>query len=182
KGRSCLNLTELCGIVLIGVDLESHHRIRYFALSIVQHLRIIMAKQDNRRPPDSALPTFRERKAKFETDSGITIDRCHFPSNHQHDLGSPGEFPFTRGVYSSMYRGRLWTMRQYAGFATAEESNKRYRYLLENGTSGLSVAFDLPTQMGYDSDDPMAAGEVGKVGVAIDSLEDMEILFDNIQL
>jgi methylmalonyl-CoA mutase, N-terminal domain len=94
----------------------------------------------------------------------------------------PGEFPFTRGIQPTMYRGRLWTMRQYAGFATAEESNRRYRYLLANGVSGLSVAFDLPTQMGYDSDHPLAAGEVGRVGVAIDSIEDMATLFDGISL
>jgi methylmalonyl-CoA mutase N-terminal domain/subunit len=97
-------------------------------------------------------------------------------------LGYPGEFPFTRGIQPTMYRGRLWTMRQYAGFATAEESNARYRYLLAQGVSGLSVAFDLPTQMGYDSDHPLAAGEVGRVGVAIDSIEDMAALFDRIPL
>ena len=98
------------------------------------------------------------------------------------ELGQPGEFPFTRGIQPTMYRGRLWTMRQYAGFASAEESNARYRYLLANGVSGLSVAFDLPTQMGYDSDHPLAAGEVGRVGVAIDSVEDMATLFDGIPL
>src|SRR5438128_11323609 len=98
------------------------------------------------------------------------------------DLGFPGEFPFTRGVQPTMYRGRLWSMRQYAGFGTAEESNARYRYLLAHGVDGLSVAFDLPTQMGYDSDHPLAAGEVGRVGVAIDSIEDMAILFDGIPL
>src|SRR5262249_58056388 len=98
------------------------------------------------------------------------------------ELGDPGAFPFTRGIQPTMYRGRLWTMRQYAGFADAEESNKRYRYLLANGVSGLSVAFDLPTQMGYDSDDPLAAGEVGRVGVAIDSIDDMATLFDGIPL
>src|SRR6202012_380714 len=94
----------------------------------------------------------------------------------------PGQFPFTRGVHAAMYRDRLWTMRQYAGFSTAEESNKRYHYLLSQGVMGLSVAFDLPTQIGYDSDHDMSEGEVGKVGVAIDSLEDMEILFDGIEL
>jgi len=99
-----------------------------------------------------------------------------------HELGKPGEFPYTRGVYRDMYRGRLWTMRQYAGFGTAEESNRRYHYLLSQGTTGLSVAFDLPTQMGYDSDDPMAAGEVGRAGVAISSLADMELLFQGIPL
>ena len=97
-------------------------------------------------------------------------------------LGKPGEFPYTRGVYREMYRSRLWTMRQYAGFGTAEESNRRYRYLLSQGTTGLSVAFDLPTQMGLDSDSPMAAGEVGRVGVAISSLADMERLFEGIPL
>jgi methylmalonyl-CoA mutase N-terminal domain/subunit len=98
------------------------------------------------------------------------------------DLGYPGEFPFTRGIQPTMYRGRLWTMRQYAGFGTAAESNKRYRYLLSQGVSGLSVAFDLPTQIGYDSDHVLAAGEVGRVGVAIDSIEDMAALFDGIPL
>ena len=95
---------------------------------------------------------------------------------------NPGEFPFTRGIHASMYREKLWTMRQYAGFSTAEESNDRYHYLLRQGVMGLSVAFDLPTQIGYDSDHPMAEGEVGKVGVAIDSLEDMEALFKGIEL
>lgn len=124
---------------------------------------------------------------RFETSSGIELPSDFNPSNtdpvdYQRDLNSPGEFPFTRGIYPSMYRGRLWTMRQYAGYATAEESNARYKYLLAQGTTGLSVAFDLPTQIGLDSDDPMAAGEVGKVGVAIDSLEDMSRLFDGIPL
>src|SRR6478736_3275142 len=98
------------------------------------------------------------------------------------ELGFPGSFPFTRGIQPTMYRGRLWTMRQYAGFGTAAESNRRYRYLLDNGVTGLSVAFDLPTQMGYDSDHPLAQGEVGRVGVAIDSIEDMALLFDQIPL
>jgi methylmalonyl-CoA mutase, N-terminal domain len=102
--------------------------------------------------------------------------------DYETDLGAPGEFPYTRGIYPNMYRGRLWTMRQYAGYATAEESNARYKYLLAHGTTGLSVAFDLPTQIGLDSDDPLAVGEVGKVGVAIDSLEDMERLFAEIPL
>src|SRR5690242_14900863 len=97
-------------------------------------------------------------------------------------LGNPGEFPYTRGVYRDMYRTRLWTMRQYAGFGTADESNRRYRYLLSQGTTGLSVAFDLPTQMGMDSNHPMAAGEVGRVGVAVSSLADMQRLFDGIPL
>src|ERR1044071_3587468 len=103
-------------------------------------------------------------------------------SKCEKDLGAPGEFPYTRGIYPNMYRGRLWTMRQYAGYATAEESNARYKYLLAQGTTGLSVAFDLPTQIGLDSDDARSSGEVGKVGVAIDSLEDMERLFDGIPL
>src|SRR5256714_10391044 len=98
------------------------------------------------------------------------------------DLGEPGAFPYPRGPQASMYRGKLWTMRQYAGFSTAAESNKRYRYLLQRGTTGLSVAFDLPTQIGMDSDDPRARGEVGNVGVAIDSIEDVELLFDSIPL
>lgn len=124
----------------------------------------------------------KERKEKFTTDSNIEIERLYIQeTDYLSQLGFPGEYPFTRGVYPSMYRGRFWTMRQYAGFATAEESNERYRYLLGHGTTGLSVAFDLPTQIGYDSDHPIAEGEVGKVGVAIDSLEDMERLFDGIE-
>lgn len=121
---------------------------------------------------------------KFITDSGIPIEPIYLPTefSYTEKLNFPGEFPFTRGIYPTMYRSRLWTMRQYAGFGTAEESNRRYRYLLAHGTTGLSVAFDLPTQMGYDSDHPMAEGEVGKVGVAIDSLEDMEQLFEGIRL
>jgi len=124
-----------------------------------------------------------ERKNKFETDSQIEIERLYAPKENDYDdIGFPGEFPFTRGPYPTMYRGRFWTMRQYAGFANAEESNKRYKFLLEQGTTGLSIAFDLPTQIGYDSDHPIARSEVGKVGVAIDSLKDMEILFDGIEL
>jgi methylmalonyl-CoA mutase N-terminal domain/subunit len=125
-----------------------------------------------------------ERKRQFETDSGIAIEQLYLPEDfvYSDKLGNPGAYPFTRGVYPTMYRGRFWTMRQYAGFGTAEESNKRYRYLLAQGTTGLSVAFDLPTQMGYDSDHPMTEGEVGKVGVAIDSLEDVETLFSGIPL
>ncbi|CDM66912.1 acyl-CoA mutase large subunit family protein [Pyrinomonas methylaliphatogenes] len=128
-----------------------------------------------------------ERRQRFETSSGIELPNDFNPQNtdaidYDRDLGAPGEFPFTRGIRRNMYRGRFWTMRQYAGYATAEESNARYKYLLSQGTTGLSVAFDLPTQIGLDSDDPLAAGEVGKVGVAIDSLEDMERLFDGIPL
>ncbi len=115
------------------------------------------------------------------TDSGIPVDAVYGPADHG-DLGDPGSFPFTRGVYQDMYRGRVWTMRQYAGFGTAEETNERFRYLLDRGQTGLSVAFDLPTQMGYDSDASMAQGEVGRVGVAIDSLEDMRRLFHGIRL
>ncbi|MGD8405683.1 MAG: methylmalonyl-CoA mutase family protein [Anaerolineales bacterium] len=131
------------------------------------------------------LDRFPERKENFETSSGINIPRIGLPSESAPDyerLGFPGEYPFTRGIQPTMYRGRFWTMRQYAGFATAEESNKRYRYLLENGQTGLSVAFDLPTQIGYDADDPIAEGEVGKVGVSISSIEDMARLFDQIPL
>jgi len=127
-----------------------------------------------------------ERRARFATASGIEMDRVlapyDDPVDYLTDLGFPGQYPFTRGPYPTMYRGRLWTMRQYAGYATAEESNLRYKYLLEQGQTGLSVAFDLPTQIGYDSDHPLAEGEVGKVGVAIDSLEDMETLFSGIPL
>lgn len=128
-----------------------------------------------------------ERQDKFETISGIEIDTVYTPEdlpefNYANNLGYPGEYPFTRGVQPNMYRGRIWTIRQYAGFGTAEETNQRYRYLLEQGQTGLSVAFDLPTQIGYDSDHPLARGEVGKVGVAIDSLRDMEILFQDIPL
>jgi methylmalonyl-CoA mutase N-terminal domain/subunit len=114
------------------------------------------------------------------TQSGIEVDPLY--EGDDRDLGRPGEFPFTRGVYPDMYRGRVWTMRQYAGFGTAQETNRRYHYLLEQGTTGLSVAFDLPTQMGYDSDHAMAEGEVGRVGVAIDSIEDMRLLFEDIAL
>jgi methylmalonyl-CoA mutase N-terminal domain/subunit len=128
-----------------------------------------------------------ERKKKFITTSGIEIKPFYSPDdlqgfNYEQKLGYPGLYPLTRGVQTTMYRSRFWTMRQYAGFATAEESNKRYRYLLQQGTTGLSVAFDLPTQIGYDSDDPLAEGEVGRVGVAIDSLADMETLFQEIPL
>jgi len=129
---------------------------------------------------------FPERKDEFRTPSGLPLPRLTISPeegrDYEQDLGFPGEYPFTRGVYPSMYRGRLWTMRQYAGYASAEESNARYRYLLEQGQTGLSVAFDLPTQIGYDADDPIAVGEVGKVGVSISSLQDMETLFDGIPL
>ncbi|AOT71080.1 acyl-CoA mutase large subunit family protein [Geosporobacter ferrireducens] len=128
-----------------------------------------------------------ERKQTFETGSGAEVNVLYTPADvsefdYMEDLGMPGSYPYTRGVQTNMYRGRFWTMRMYAGFATAEESNKRYKYLIEQGSMGLSVAFDLPTQIGYDSDHALAEGEVGKVGVAIDSLADMEILFDGIPL
>jgi methylmalonyl-CoA mutase, N-terminal domain len=133
-----------------------------------------------------SLDKFKERKARFETSSGIEVPRVPLPVDDDPDygqkLGFPGEYPYTRGVQPTMYRSRFWTMRQYAGFSTAEESNKRYRYLLGQGQTGLSVAFDLPTQIGYDADDPIAQGEVGKVGVSISSIRDMEQLFDQIPL
>jgi len=136
---------------------------------------------------DATLKRSSERQDKFETTSGIEADAVYTPEdlpdfNYFEDLGYPGEYPFTRGVQPNMYRGRIWTMRQYAGFGSAEETNKRYRYLLEEGQTGLSVAFDLPTQIGYDSDHPLARGEVGKVGVAVDNLRDMEIIFEGIPL
>jgi methylmalonyl-CoA mutase N-terminal domain/subunit len=144
---------------------------------------------DDRFMAESKTPAkeSQERKAHFTTLSGLPIDRLYTQENLAHSdpeatIGYPGESPYTRGIYPSMYRGRLWTMRQYAGFGSATESNQRYRYLLSKGQSGLSVAFDLPTQIGLDSDHPLALGEVGKVGVAIDSLEDMQTLFDNIPL
>src|SRR6202140_1484888 len=124
---------------------------------------------------------------EIETSSHIAVNPLYTPadlkgSDYESEVGYPGEYPYTRGVQATMYRGRLWTMRQYAGRADAEESNKRYKYLLANGTTGLSVAFDLPTQIGMDSDHVLAVGEVGKVGVAIDSIEDMKRLFDGIDL
>jgi methylmalonyl-CoA mutase, N-terminal domain len=127
-----------------------------------------------------------EREELHSTISGLPVEPLYSPENveidHERDLGAPGEFPFTRGVYPSMYRGRLWTMRQFAGFGTAAETNERFRYLLEHGQTGLSTAFDMPTLMGYDSDHPRSAGEVGREGVAIDSLDDMETLFEGIPL
>ena len=135
---------------------------------------------------EPALAQQAERRPSFETSSGIPLERAYLPEPLEDDylerLGFPGDYPYTRGVQPTMYRGRLWTMRQYAGYASAEESNRRYRYLLDQGQTGLSVAFDLPTQIGYDADDPAAAGEVGKVGVSISSLDDMARLFDGIPL
>jgi methylmalonyl-CoA mutase N-terminal domain/subunit len=137
---------------------------------------------------DPVIDRFGERKEEFTTDTkGHPVKRVYTPNDvsdldYEEDLGFPGADPFTRGVYSTGYRGRLWTMRQYAGFGTPEETNERYQYLLDQGQTGLSMAFDLPTQMGYDSDATMAAGEVGKSGVAIDTLDDMETVFDGIPL
>jgi methylmalonyl-CoA mutase N-terminal domain/subunit len=134
-----------------------------------------------------ALARHAERRASFQSTSGIEVDRLYTPEDaaglqYGLDLGYPGEFPFTRGIQPTMYRGRFWTMRQYAGFGTAEETNERFKLLLAAGQTGLSTAFDLPTQMGYDSDHGMAAGEVGRVGVAIDSLADMRKLLADIPL
>jgi len=136
---------------------------------------------------DKTVKSYGERKSSFKTDSNIELKALYTPLDiedidYSEEIGFPGEYPFTRGVYPTMYRSRLWTMRQYAGFGTARESNQRFRYLLDQGQTGLSVAFDLPTQIGYDSDHPLARGEVGKVGVAIDTLADMEVLFDRIPL
>jgi methylmalonyl-CoA mutase, N-terminal domain len=153
-----------------------------------QEITALRKEQDAwQEKTESRLDRAPERKKSFSTLSEIPVERIYTPADlpdlaYDRDLGFPGNYPFTRGVQPTMYRGRFWTMRQYAGFATAEESNRRYKYLLEQGQTGLSVAFDLPTQIGYDSDHPLARGEVGKVGVAIDSLEDMETLFDGIPL
>jgi len=145
-----------------------------------------MSEQSPSRPA-SPTPKFKERLPSFTTGSGDEIKRLYRHEDlegmsPEEALGEPGHFPYTRGVQPTMYRGRLWTMRMYAGFGTAQESNERYKYLVSQGSSGLSVAFDLPTQIGYDSTHPLAEGEVGKVGVAIDSLADMEVLFDGIPL
>ena len=136
-----------------------------------------------------ALKRFPLRNNEFSTRSGIPLEELDLPNaeknkeeNYIEELNFPGMYPFTRGVQPSMYRGRFWSMRQYSGFGTAEETNKRYHYLLEQGSSGVSVAFDLPTQMGRDSDHPLSKGEVGRVGVAIDSIHDMEVLFRDLPL
>ena len=154
-----------------------------------EKLQKIRKSEDNweKETVQEALAKFKERQEEFSFKTDFLLDRIYTPLalrnlDYEKDIGFPGEYPFTRGVQPTMYRGKLWTMRQYAGFGTAVESNKRYRYLLEKGQTGLSVAFDLPTQIGYDSDDPIAQGEVGKVGVAIDSLADMEVLFKEIPL
>ncbi|HKB86881.1 MAG TPA: methylmalonyl-CoA mutase family protein [Ignavibacteriaceae bacterium] len=144
-------------------------------------------KEWDEKTYQKSISKFPEREEEFTTISFTSVKPLYIPAVSEEEkyiekIGFPGQYPFTRGIQPSMYRGRLWTMRQYAGFGTAKESNQRYRYLLEQGTSGLSVAFDLPTQIGYDSDDPLSYGEVGKVGVAVDTLADMEILFDKIPL
>ena len=146
-----------------------------------------MSNESLKAKLDAYNAEYAKQTAKHRERVGLKHKNLYTPLDlegfdYERDLGFPGEYPYTRGVQPTMYRGRLWTMRMYAGFATAEESNKRYRYLIANGGSGLSVAFDLPTQIGYDSDDKMAEGEIGKVGVAIDTLKDMEILFDQIDL
>lgn len=156
-----------------------------FDKAILEEVRRLKESYD--ASVEKSLPKRPERRENFTTSGGIPLKRLYTPTdiegvNYNEDLGVPGSFPYTRGVQETQYRGRFWTMRQYAGFATAEDSNRRYRMLLDQGTMGLSVAFDLPTQIGYDSDHHMAAGEVGKVGVAIDSMADMEILFDGIPL
>ncbi len=149
-------------------------------------LRDFMKKWEDEAVANT-IKKFPEREEDFTTISGIPVNRLYTPLNlknlhYERDLGFPGLYPFTRGVQATGYRGRFWTMRQYSGFATARETNQRFHFLLEQGQTGLSVAFDLPTQIGYDSDNPLAKGEVGKVGVAIDSLADMEVLFEGIPL
>jgi methylmalonyl-CoA mutase, N-terminal domain len=143
-------------------------------------------KQAWQKVVDKSIAKSPERSSSFRNSSDVELDRCYTPEfaypGYEEQLGFPGQFPYTRGVQPTMYRGRFWTMRQYAGFGNAKESNERYKYLLAAGQTGLSIAFDLPTQMGYDSDAAMSRGEVGKVGVAIDSLADMEVLFDGIPL
>ncbi|MEF8780043.1 MAG: methylmalonyl-CoA mutase family protein, partial [Haloferacaceae archaeon] len=128
-----------------------------------------------------------ERRERFATVSNLEVDRLYTPEDvadldYEEDLGFPGEEPYTRGVYPTMYRGRTWTMRQFAGFGTADETNERFHYLIENGQTGLSTAFDMPSLMGIDSDDPMADGEVGREGVAVDTLRDMDVLFEGIDV
>jgi methylmalonyl-CoA mutase N-terminal domain/subunit len=151
-------------------------------------MTVSTSKQEwNEKVVGPSIKRFPEREEHFETISGEGVDRLYTPEDatgidYGQEIGYPAEYPFTRGIQPTMYRGRFWTMRQYSGFGTAEETNKRYRYLLEQGQTGLSVAFDLPTQIGYDSDHLLAEGEVGKCGVAIDSLEDIETLFQEISL
>ena len=143
--------------------------------------------QRERTAPKGCLESRPERKPEFTTNSGFQVKRLYTPTDLSnldlsHDVGHPGEYPYTRGIHPTMYRGRLWTMREFSGFGTAEETNRRFKYLLSEGETGLSVAFDYPTIMGYDSDDPMARGEVGRCGVAVSSLADMETLFEGIPL
>ena len=143
---------------------------------------------EDRRSGANETPLSAEPEREFSTVSGLPIERLYGPGDLGPDwsfedrLGAPGEYPFTRGIHPTMYRGRVWTMRQFAGFGTAEQTNRRFHYLLDHGQTGLSVAFDLPTLMGRDSDDAMCRGEVGKEGVAVDTLEDMEALFERIPL
>ena len=148
---------------------------------------IARLQQEYERWKARAQEHVRDRDTEFRTISGRSVEPLYTPLDvrnvdYLRDLGFPGEFPFTRGVHYNMYRGRLWTMRQFSGYGTPKETNQRYHYLLEHGQTGLSVAFDFPTLMGYDSDSPRSFGEVGKCGVAVDSLRDMEILFDGIPL
>lgn len=143
--------------------------------------------QKDKKWKDETRKTCRERKDSFKNSSGMEINSLYSPFdlegiNFERDIGYPGEFPYTRGVHRNMYRGRMWTMRQFSGFATPEETNRRYHYLMKHGQNGLSVAFDMPTLMGYDSDDPISLGEVGRCGVAVDTLADMEVIFKGIPL
>src|SRR5271157_2920449 len=164
---------------------ESPARLNY---GVLLGIEAVMTLTDHKRwtANKASAGTVPERKEGFQTSSGIPIPPLALPVHKDPDyddkIGFPGEYPYTRGIHPTMYRGRLWTMRQYAGYASAEESNRRFRYLLENGQTGLSVAFDLPTQIGYDADDPMAAGEVGRVGVSISCLDDLGRLFEGIPL
>jgi len=159
---------------------------RLFREEKLEEIKKRMEKWERETVPKS-LERMPERKREFLTNSNIPIKRVYTPLDvkdfdYLRDLGFPGEYPFTRGVYPTMYRARLWTMRQYAGFGTAEQTNQRFKYLLEHGQTGLSVAFDYPTQLGYDCDHPLAKGEVGKAGVSVSTLKDMEIIFDGIPL
>jgi len=158
-------------------------------MKAMKELELIQKKKENWQKGilETSPARFQERRDQFLTSSEIPVERVFTPLDvknleYLRDLGFPGERPFTRGVYPTMYRGRLWTMRQYAGFGTAEQTNQRFRYLLRQGQTGLSVAFDFPTQIGLDCDHPLALGEVGKVGVSVSTLKEMELLFDHIPL
>jgi methylmalonyl-CoA mutase N-terminal domain/subunit len=185
-------LEQIVEVVALERAGERQHRFQYAKGSAGRCTRLPVRRRsmDEKRYQDWLHGAYRQstsrERARFVTSSGFEVAPVYGPwsvaDRLDERLGLPGEFPHTRGIYPSMYRGRLWTMRQYAGFSTAAESNRRYRYLLEQGQTGLSVAFDLPTQIGYDSDEPLAAGEVGKVGVAIDTLADMEALLDAVPL